>query len=275
MALAAFWFSLMGLLVKVCGERLPALQIVMARAVVTLVLSGLGLWRRGLAPWGQRRGLLIVRGLLGSAGMVCFYLAIQHMPLGDANAIHQTNPLWTALLAAWLLGEALDRRVLIGITLSLVGVGMITGMPIVGGGHAWGLVALLGALFAAGAYVTVRALRRTEPPLVIVFYFPLVTTPLLIVPVVHGWVAPTPVEWVALLGVGVTTQLAQVALTQGLQRESAGRAVAVNYLQVALALLWGLVFFGELPSLGAALGMVLIVAGVLFAAWRRRPAPTR
>jgi len=277
MVLAAFWFSIMALLVKVCGSTIPALQIVFVRALVTLVLSGIGLWKRRLSPWGQRRGLLLLRGLFGSGGLICFYTAIVHMPLGDVNAIQQTSPLWTALLAAWILGERLDPRVLWAIALSLAGVlciappGFATGL--LGGEataqpYAW--LALAGALCAAAAYVTVRVLGRSEHRLVVIFYFPLVTLPLISGWVFAGWVDPTAGEWVALIGVGVATQLAQLALTRGLQRERAGRATAVTYLQVALAVFWGWLFFGELPTLWAAVGMGLVVAGVLVASTRRR-----
>ena len=58
---------------------------------------------------------------------------------------------------------------------------------------------------------------------------------------------PTPLEWLFLLLVGITAQGGQVFLTRGLQREPAGKATAIGYLQVVFAGLWGAVFFGELP----------------------------
>ena len=42
-----------------------------------------------------------------------------------------------------------------------------------------------------------------------------------------------------MLGVGIATQVGQVALTHGLHQETAGRATAIGYLQVALAFAWG------------------------------------
>jgi hypothetical protein len=45
MVAGAFFFSLMSLLVKVAGQRLPSQQIVLARSLVMVVLAGLALRR--------------------------------------------------------------------------------------------------------------------------------------------------------------------------------------------------------------------------------------
>ncbi len=105
--------------------------------------------------------------------------------------------------------------------------------------------------------------------MVVVFYFPLVATPLAIPWAMTDWLWPTPWEWLLLLGVGVTTQTAQVLMTQGLHMERAGRATSVTYLQVAFAFVWGAAFFGESPTLFSGLGAALVVCGA-FAAVRAR-----
>ena len=62
MAIGAFWFSIMGLLVKLAGRRLGSMEIVLARSVITLGLSWWALRRLGVPPWGTNRRLLLVRG---------------------------------------------------------------------------------------------------------------------------------------------------------------------------------------------------------------------
>jgi drug/metabolite transporter (DMT)-like permease len=74
------------------------------------------------------------------------------------------------------------------------------------------------------------------------------------------------VEWAYLLGVGVSTQIAQLFLTNGLQLEAAGRATSVGYLQIAFAFGWGLLFFGDRLDGWGLLGALVIVAGVLLVA---------
>jgi drug/metabolite transporter (DMT)-like permease len=279
MVQSAFWFAVMALLVKLAGESMPTMQIVFARACVTLVLGGLVLWRAGVRPFGTRPRLLFVRGLLGSCGLVCFYAAVVHLPLAEATVIHQTAPLFTALLAAVVLREHLEGRVLASIVICLGGVlliarpGWLLGEGPARPDFAWqfAFVALLGSALSAVAYVTVRSLGRTENPLVVVFWFPLVTVPLTAPFALPVWTWPDLRGWALLLGIGGTTQIAQLAMTKGLAREAAGRATAVGYLQVAFATLFGAAVFGRWPDAGSWSGMALILVSLLWStrAWRR------
>ena len=65
MLLSAFTFSVMSLLVKRVGENIPFEEIVMARAVVSLVLSWAVLKRSGVSIWGENRRILMVRASSG------------------------------------------------------------------------------------------------------------------------------------------------------------------------------------------------------------------
>lgn len=272
MALAAFFFSLMSLLVKVAGQRLPSSELVMGRSVVSLVISWWMLRRGGISPWGERKGLLTVRGLVGFGGLLCFFYAIPRLPLADVTVIQFTNPAFTALFAALLIRERITRAVVVSIGLSLSGVMLIAQPSVLFGAGADPLnleavgVALVGAVFAALAYTTVRKLRETEDPLVVVFYFPLVSIPACVPILAPVAVWPTPLEWLLLLGIGVLTQIAQIFLTQGLHNEPAGRATSVSYLQILFAALWGYLFFGEVPDALTVLGALLVVSGILVAA---------
>jgi len=135
------------------------------------------------------------------------------------------------------------------------------------------LLALAGALLSACAYVSVRALGRSEHPLVIVFYFPLVglvmTAPLVLLQPV----LPTAAEALALVGVGLFTQLGQIGITKGLLGMPAARATAMSYGQVPLAALWGWWFFREPLDPDTALAGVLVLAATLLSL-RRAPRAT-
>ena len=65
MAIGAFWFSVMALLVRIAGRRLGSMEIVLVRGVITLGLSWWALRRAGIRPLGTNRRLLLVRGALG------------------------------------------------------------------------------------------------------------------------------------------------------------------------------------------------------------------
>ena len=263
MAASALGFSAMAALVKLATRTLPTGEIVLARAVVTLAISYAMLRRAGIAPFGTRRGRLVVRGVLGFCALACYYVSLAKLPLADATVLQNTTPVVTALLAWWLLDERVGRAAAFAIACGLGGVVLVVHPSGAAADPLGVAVALGGATLSAIAYVTVRQLAATERPLVIVFYFPLVATPLALPWALVDFRWPTPVEWLLLVAIGATTQLGQVFMTMGLAIERAGRATSVAYLQVAFAMVWQLAVFGQAPALGTVAGAALIVAGTL------------
>jgi drug/metabolite transporter (DMT)-like permease len=275
MLVSALSFSLMGICVKQVGGRIPAAEVVLARALVSLTLSWWLLRRAGISPWGRRRGLLIWRGAIGSVALLCVYVALSELPLASATVLQYLYPTFTALLAWLLLGERIGRRVLAAVALGWAGVLLVAGPPQVGDGLPAGavLIAVAGALGTALAYVSVRTLAGSEHPLVIVFYFPLVAVPLSLPLVLLHPVLPTPSELLWLLGVGLFTQLGQVMLTRGLAGLPAARATAISYVQVGFAALWGWLIFGEALDGWTVAGAVLVLGATLISLSSRRLSP--
>lgn len=268
MLASALSFSLMGVCVKQVGGRIPAAEVVLVRALMNVLLSWLLLRRAGISPWGQRRGLLIVRGAIGSVALLCVYVALTELPLASATVLQYTYPTFTALLAWLMLGERIGRRVLLAVLLGWSGVLLVARPAEIMGSVASlagpaVLIAVAGAFCTALAYVSVRSLARSEHPLVIVFYFPLVALPLSLPLVLLNPVLPTPLELLWLLGVGVFTQLGQVFLTSSLVALPAARATAISYVQVAFAGLWGWLLFGEALDGWTVAGAALVLAATL------------
>lgn len=270
MAFASFAFSVMSVLVKTAGAMgVPTQTIVLARSLVTLVLSAAMLARSGISPWGVNRRLLLGRGLMGFFALSCFYYAVTHLPLAEATVIQYTNPLLTAILAATLLNEPMRGREVVAAVLSLLGIALIARPAFVFGGESEidGLaiaIALLGATLSAFAYVLVRKLAATDDALVVVFYFPLISVPLSLPAVVGVWQTPTWPQLGVLLCVGVATQLGQLYMTRGLHLETAGRASMVSYLQILFAFTWGMLFFDEVPDFFSLAGTVLVVGAIVY-----------
>ncbi|MEZ4653028.1 MAG: DMT family transporter [Candidatus Eisenbacteria bacterium] len=276
---AAFFFSLMSLLVKIAGRTLPAMELVLARGVVTLIISWTWLRAARIPMWGTQRKLLVIRGVLGFCGLACFYFAITRLPLAEVTTIHFLNPVLTALLAALLLRESVGWPLAVAIVTSLGGVLLVSRPDFLFGARAAALdpaglaAAIGGAIFSAGAYVAVRKLARTDHALVIVFYFPLVAVPATLPLVWPVFVWPRGIEWWWLLGIGVSTQIAQMFLTTGLARLSAGRAMTVGYTQIVFAALWGAIFFDAFPDAWSAVGAILVIGGASLLAFTRDAPP--
>src|SRR5258706_1363402 len=105
MVASALGFSNMSVLVKLACRTLPTGEVVLARAVMTLILSYVMVRHAKLATFGTQRGRLVIRGLLGFSALSCYYLSLARLPLADATTLQNTVPVLTALLAWWLLGE--------------------------------------------------------------------------------------------------------------------------------------------------------------------------
>ena len=254
--------------VKQLHGRLPVAEVVLGRALVSVVLSGWLVRRAGLDPWGQRRGLLALRGAVGTVALFCVYLGVMRLPLAAATVLQYLYPSVTALLAWAWLGERPGSRIALAMALGWLGV-LVMAHPLGGAGSgpslplegvAW---AVVGALLTAVAYVSVRELGRSEHPQVIVLWFPLISLPLSLPLVVLHLTIPTLPELGWLLGVGLFTQLGQIGLTHGLVHLPAARATTIGYAQVAFAALWGWLVFGEGIGVPTLAGAGLILASIL------------
>lgn len=266
----------MSLLAKLVGQRLPLAEIVTARAGVSLVFCWWLLRRAGTPLWGHHRGLLVLRGVLSTITLACFFEAAIRLPLAEATVLLYTNTILIAVLAAIFLGEPLTLRVMGSIALGFAGV-IVTTRPAMLFGEGTTLdpvgvlIALISALAAACAQVLIRRLRVDEDAMVVTFYFPLVAVLVAVPMMAANFVVPTGTEWLLLLGIGAAGHVAQVELARGMGgRLPAARASVVLYLQIVFAALWGFLVLTERPGGWTIVGGLLILAGTIFAT-RREP----
>ncbi len=281
MMLSALGFALMGALVKEAGAAgIPLLQIILVRAVISVLLSLVDIARARVHPLGQRRWLLSARGVVGFLSLSCVFYAVLNLPYAQATILQYLHPIFTSILAFLFLREVPARGTLICVALSLAGlVAML--LPAVHMAQAdinWLAVAAgLGGAFGSGmAYTIVRKLAASEHPSVIVLYFPMACIPAALLLGAHEFVWPNLQTWWVLIGVGVFAQLGQLALTKAMRTDSASRAASLSYMQIVFAGLLGLVFFGELPTPYTLLGGALILLGAATNALMKSvPAPPK
>ncbi|HEX9564198.1 MAG TPA: DMT family transporter [Gemmatimonadaceae bacterium] len=270
MAIGAFWFSIMSVLVKLAGRRLPSMEIVFFRGLLTLVLSYAIVRRANIRPvLGTHRRLLLQRGVLGAAALACFLFSLTHLPLGEATLIQYTNPLFAILMAHWWFSERMGRGEWVALSASLVGVLLITRPAFLFGGAAseipvgHALIALMGAAFSGSAYATIRRMPA-EHPEVVVLYLPLMSIPMSLPFIASNWLAPTWLESLLLVGIALSTQVAQTYMTRGLQVEKTGRATTVGYVQIVFAGAWGALLFGEAITWWTVTGAAIVLSGMIF-----------
>lgn len=261
MLLATFLFTLANTLVKVI-DHIPAVEIVLFRAFISLGICWALLKKQGIYPWGTHHKWLISRGLFGSIALILFFMSIQRLPLATALVIFYITPIITTLIAAAWLKEPFYRIQWLFFAISLAGIALIKGfdMRVDGIGLAMGLGA---ALFSGGAYTSIRRMKGLEHPLVIVMFFPLVTIPIAAPLAIYDWVMPVGWDWLSVIAIGLLTQFAQVNMTKGYQMEEASRASSVTYSGVIYGLILGFFLFDETFNWLVIVGMLLVIIGIL------------
>ena len=118
-------------------------------------------------------------------------------------------------------------------------------------------------MFSGMAYTCIRKLKDTEHPIVVVFYFPLVATPIMAVLTYFQWVQPIGIDWLLLLLMGIFTQIAQILMTKGLQSAVINKIISVKYIGTFWALGFGFILFGEIYTLMSLAGIALVILGVI------------
>lgn len=261
MILAAFFFSLMSILVKAGAANLPPQEMVLARSIVVFVMTFYIMRRKGLPLKGNNIKLLIWRGIYGFLGLSAFFYTLTTLPITDSVTLNYTSPLFTAMLAPFILKESNSGKQWSYFLLAFLGILLII-RPGFSLRAIPALVGLGGAFFAGLAYNTIRQLRHSDNPLTIVLYFPAICIVLSIPWVIPNFVLPQGWEWLMLLGMGISTQIAQVFLTKSLHYETAARATNVSYIGVVFSTIWGIMFFMEIPDWRTAVGAAIVVYAV-------------
>jgi len=265
---ASFFFSLMTLCVKNIDKRIPIYELVFFRSLLSLIITFFIINLKNINPWGKNRPLLILRGFLGTLALVCIFYAIRNMPLSVSTVIQYTYPIFISIFAGIFINEKITRNIIFALIIAWIGILVILNPSQLSNINVEIeiisiLIAFLGAICTALAYVTVKKLSFTEDIYVIIEYFPLVSFITLLPIVLINWVTPNLSELIWILGIGLFTQLGQTFLTIGLKNLPASEASTIIYLQVLFGSIWGVLFFNEIININFLLGSSLVLLGTI------------
>ena len=284
-------FLAMALAGRSLSAQLGTFQILFFRSVVGLLVVGALAWRAGYAVWRTGRlGLHIGRNLAHFGGQFGWFYALGVIPLAQVFAIEFTVPLWTALLAALLLGERLTARRALALALGFGGVlvilwpslgsawagstgGLPGGSPAgstgSAGASAWTgtAVATAAALASAAAYglsyIATKRLTPTDRPLSILFYMTLIQLPLGLLGALMQWQPVAVAHAPALLVVGLTALTAHYCIARALACADLAVVIPVDFLRLPLVAVIGYAFYGEAVGAWLVAGMLPIVSANL------------
>tara|TARA_B100000989_G_scaffold260033_1_gene210493 strand:- start:7 stop:840 length:834 start_codon:yes stop_codon:yes gene_type:complete len=261
MLIATFTFSLMKVCVKVLSH-IPPIEIILFRSIISLVICVYFLQKQKVSIWGKNKKILIFRGASGAAALVLYFGLLQQIPLAAAATVLYMSPIFAAILGIFLVRERVAPVQWLFFLVSFGGVLTITGFDTrISLTHL--IVGISSTVFSGLAYNFIRILKTSEHPLVIIFYFPLVTMPIAGVWSTQVWVQPTGWDWLFLILVGVFTQIAQFFMTKSYQTEELSKVAIINYTGIIYVLGFGWIFFGEQFNFMTYIGMGLVLLGVV------------
>src|SRR5262249_44476584 len=142
------------------------------------------------------------RNVLHLSGQYAWLYSIALLPLATVFAIEFTMPVWTAILAALMLRERLNRGRLVMLVLGIAGVCIIL-KPGVAAIEPATLVMLGGAFVYACSLIATKRITREDSTYAVLFYMQVVQLPLGLVLAWPVWVIPEPgaLPWIVAVGV--------------------------------------------------------------------------
>ncbi len=219
---------------------------------------------------GRGAAVIIARGVMSVAMIWLTLYAISLMPIANVYSIRFLAPVITVLLAIALLRERPHRLQWIMLFSCMVGIVLII--------EPGGAVDMLAVCLAAGAAVAqaistilVRLWRAHSTPLADMLI------PMGILVVVTGlmlpgrYVQPTYGEWLLYMAAGALLGIGRLCLTVSLRLAPSSRIAAVQYTQLIWGLLFGWLFFSDLPTLSILAGAAMIIAASVLGIRDLRP----
>ena len=269
--LACFWGSAF-VLMELALPTFSPLMIVLGRMGVAAVMLNLVILRQG-RRWPQQRrlwvqcaGLSILNNLL-PFGLVVW--AQQHISASLASILIAAAPIFTVVLAVFIVGEQLTLTRGLGVLLGFSGVIVLTGPSVLQGFSLQGVgeLAILGAALSY-ALAGFWGRRFKAIPAQLVSTMTVTMGAVIMVPLTLILEWPLSVEWqwpagLAVLALGIfPTALAYLIYYRLLAEAGVVKTSLVSFLVPFAALLLSAIFLHERLSLTAASGMALILAGL-------------
>ncbi len=263
---SAFCFALMNAFVRLSGD-LPSVQKSFFRNFVALIFAAILLVKSGAGFHFKKGnlGLLIMRSLFGTAGILCNFYAVDHLVLSDASMLNKMSPFFVIIFSLIFLHERINKVQAAAVVIAFLGSLLIIKPSFDLTESFPALLGLCGGIGAGAAYTAVRELgNRGENGKFVVFFFSafscLVTLPFL----VFQYHEMSLLQLFFLLCAGLSAAGGQFAITAAYYNAPAKEISVYDYSQIIFSALIGLFLFGQVPDIWSFVGYAVIC---LMAIW--------
>ena len=260
MIISAIGFAFLNAIVKYLGD-FNAYQIVFFRSIGTLFFTIPLLVKLKLSFLGNKRTLLVLRGILGVTSMSLFFMSIKYLPIGSAVSLRYISPIFAAVFALFILKEKIKPIQWLFFLIAFSGVVILKGFD--AQINTTGLLLILASSFFSGlVFIIIRKIGSDDHPIVVVNYFMVIALIVGGILCIPYWKTPVGWDWALLLSLGVFGYVGQMYMTKALQLAETNKAAPLKYIEVIFTMLIGLSWFNESYTLWSLLGILLIVIGL-------------
>jgi len=253
-------------LMKLATVGLPPYEVLFLRGVAAALL---GLPLLFVLGYGRQIGMLferrtIIRNLCEMGAILCYIIALTHMPIADASALGQITPLLVLLGASILFRERIG-----GLRMALIGLGFIGALmvaqPTMSGISIYATLALANAVLCAARDIAGRRIAAEVPGMIVAISAVVVVlagagamhlmTEQFVMPQLH--------HVLLLLGAGFFLIFGHFFIFMSYRVGPTAVVAPFYYFFTFWAVLSGLFVFGQFPNLLALAGIALVVASGL------------
>lgn len=217
----------------------------------------------GVSLRTRHHGLHFAAGTLTVVMTAMFFIALSQMPLAEATALNFTAPLFTTLIAAWMLKEHVEFARWAATVIGFIGVLVVlrpgfVDVPLVA------LLPVFGAFLLAWWFIVIKRLSATESTATITIYQTLWSALMLTLMAVPVWAIPTweTLGYSAAMGGLGTTGI--IFTSRAFSLAEASAIAPLDYLRLPFIALIAYLAFGEIPDGISAIGALIITASAIF-----------
>ena len=265
---------------KMLGDAVPLTEVVWVRFALQVAVLLPLVWATGLAwRYGRRVMMLILaRTILHVLGIAAMFTALRYLPLADAVAIVFVMPFFMLLLGHLVLRETVGMRRLIACAIGFAGTLMVVQPSFATVGWPALLPLFVAATFSVFMLITRQIAKETDPislQAISGVMAVVLMTPLLLLGTAYevpalALMMPDQNEWMLLIALGVLGTLAHLLMTWSLRYAPSATVAPMQYLEIPIAAVIGLLVFGDLPNNLAAIGMAITIAAGVYIILRER-----
>lgn len=267
-------FGSAGIFVRELSENMNSTSIISSRILIAILL--LGLWIAVRYPMNFRIKLkdswiFVGAGVLGTLGLnLCYNFSINELSLSLAAVLIALAPIFVMIFAFFMFHEAITAKKVISIILALVGCVLTSGILENNASMHWSWIGILVGSASAGFYALYSifskvGMKKSYPALTITFYSMLAIAVVLL-PFTQWdnmahYIAANPLRNTLFMVMhSLCTAVCPYAFyTVALDHMEAGKASILCSCEPVAAMVFGLSFFGEIPTVLSVTGLIIVL----------------